>query len=316
MEGAAISDQTDVLMTIFTPTYNRGDRIHRPFESLMNQDGDVSFEWLVIDDGSTDNTAERIKEFQEKATFPIRYYYKENGGKHRALNMAYTLARGTYFSTLDSDDEFTPNALRDMEKSWNYIPEEERDQFGYIMALVVDEKGQLQGKEFPEEYFESNFLDCRYKLKIHGERIETSRTAVLREFPMPEPPYHMPWFSEGVNWARIGRRYRTLFVNHIWRIYYRNEEDSILHIKDPKQPQKFISLIYTLNEQLDYFPYAPRRFLRHAIGAVRYGFALDEDLRSIRKRLTGFGAKALVTVAVPFYWVIEFKNSRKRDVSR
>jgi glycosyltransferase involved in cell wall biosynthesis len=299
---------TAPLLTIFTPTYNRADRLHRPFESLLNQEGEVSFEWLVIDDGSTDETTDVMKSFIERAPFPIRYYRKENEGKHRTLNKGFQLARGYYFAGLDSDDAYVPGTISDMQRSWESIPLEEREEYGYLMGLVIDQDGQLQGKEFPAEYFDSTILDCRYRLKIHGERLACSRTAVLREFPMPEPDRHMPWFSESVNWARIGRKYKTRFVNHVWRVYFRDEGDSIMHIKDRAQWHGYLSLVYTINEQLDYFRYAPREFFRHAVGIIRYGFALGQTMSEIRAQLNTIGGKILVTVAKPLYYYIEYKN--------
>ena len=298
------------LFTVFTPTFNRADRLHRPFDSLLMQDRSVSFEWLVIDDGSTDGTETIIDGLRGRSWFPIRYMWKKNEGKHRTLNLGYREAWGAYFTVLDSDDEFMPDTLLDMLRSWETIPEAERDQYGYLMGLVVDQNGVLQGKEFPAEYFDSSILECRYKLKIHGERISCSRTSVLREFPMPEPDKNMPWFSEGVNWARIGRVYRTRFVNHIWRRYYMDEQDSIMHIDDRKQWHGYLSLIFTLNEQLDYFRYAPGAFLRHAIGVIRYGLALGESYRQMMGRLGGLGQRVLVTLAFPAYRMIERKNRR------
>jgi glycosyltransferase involved in cell wall biosynthesis len=304
------------LFTVFTPTFNRADRLHRPFESLLLQDRSISFEWLVIDDGSTDETPKVIDEFRERAWFPIRYFWKENEGKHRTLNRGYQEARGVYFAGLDSDDEYVPETLIDMKRSWETIPESDRSEYGNLMGLVADQNGNLQGKEFPEEYFDSSILDCRYKLKIHGERLACSRTEVLRQFPMPEPDKKMPWFSEGVNWARIGRVYKTRFVNHVWRRYFVDEEDSIMHIDDRKQWHGYLSLIYTLNEQLDYFWYAPRAFFRHAIGVIRYGLALDESYRQMMERLHGFGQRLLVTAAFPAYRRIERKNNRMKEGNR
>ena len=96
-----MNDRPDV--TVFTPVFNRKHTIDRPFDSLMRQTC-KDFEWLVIDDGSTDGIKETIDIFAEKADFSVRYSFKENGGKHTAMNMAAGLARGGYFLVLDSDD--------------------------------------------------------------------------------------------------------------------------------------------------------------------------------------------------------------------
>ena len=90
------------IFTVFTPTYNRAHTLHIVFESLLNQtfktlDGDPVFEWLIIDDGSTDETERLVSRFQEEADFPVRYYCQDNSGKHVAINKGVQLAQGEFF---------------------------------------------------------------------------------------------------------------------------------------------------------------------------------------------------------------------------
>ena len=103
--------QSDYYFTVFTPTYNRGHTLHRVYNSLRIQTCS-DFEWLIMDDGSTDCTAELVKGWQAENHFPIRYYFQENQGKHFAWNRAAEIAFGEYFICADSDDEFTPDALQ------------------------------------------------------------------------------------------------------------------------------------------------------------------------------------------------------------
>ena len=98
-------------ITVFTPTYNRGYAIEKLYRSLQRQSF-KDFEWLIVDDGSTDNSEELIKNWIcEENDFPIRYYKQENGGKCRAINRGLDLACGKLFFTVDSDDYLTDNAL-------------------------------------------------------------------------------------------------------------------------------------------------------------------------------------------------------------
>ena len=98
-------------ITVFTPTYNRAYIIENLYRSLQRQTV-KDFEWLVIDDGSTDNTQELFdKWISEENAFPIRYYKQRNGGKCRAINRALDLAQGELFFTVDSDDYLTKDAL-------------------------------------------------------------------------------------------------------------------------------------------------------------------------------------------------------------
>src|SRR3954466_3782814 len=96
--------------TVFTPSYNRAHLLPRVYESLEKQTF-RDFEWLVVDDGSKDNTAQVIKELAAKASFPVRYVAKPNGGKPTAVNRGAQEAQGRLITILDSDDWFKPEAL-------------------------------------------------------------------------------------------------------------------------------------------------------------------------------------------------------------
>jgi glycosyltransferase involved in cell wall biosynthesis len=154
--------------TVFTPTYNRARTLHRVYNSLSAQTY-RDFEWLVIDDGSTDNTSQLIQEWMEKADFPIRYYFQENQGKHIAWNRAADLARGEYFLCADSDDAFVPHALERFAEALNTISDEERDRFYGVVALCMDPSGQVIGDKFPPETHSTDFVELhlfKYESKV------------------------------------------------------------------------------------------------------------------------------------------------------
>ena len=143
--------ENNLRFTVFTPVYNRKHTIHRGFESLMRQTV-KNFEWLIIDDGSTDDLKPLIDEYIEKADFPIRYVYKENGGKHTATNMAYKLMETEYFTILDSDDALTDDAVEKMLSMWDKIPESERSKYWSVVGHCINsESREIIGEYFPEE---------------------------------------------------------------------------------------------------------------------------------------------------------------------
>ena len=98
------------MITVFTPTYNRACTIARTFESLQSQT-DKDFEWVVVDDGSSDNTQKLLFELKRKANFFVNILYQSNAGKHVAINLGVQVARGEFFFILDSDDWLKPNAI-------------------------------------------------------------------------------------------------------------------------------------------------------------------------------------------------------------
>lgn len=97
-------------ITVLTPAYNRGKLLEKLYESLCAQDC-KDFEWLIVDDGSTDDTSERVEQMKQTADFPISYHKKENGGKHTALNYAYQFIKAPLTFIVDSDDSLTVDAI-------------------------------------------------------------------------------------------------------------------------------------------------------------------------------------------------------------
>ena len=100
----------NTLLTIFTPTYNRINELERLYSSLISQT-DFRFEWLIVDDGSTDDTENMVVSWLDTSPFPIRYIKQPNSGKHVAHNHGATEASGEYFICVDSDDWLEPNAV-------------------------------------------------------------------------------------------------------------------------------------------------------------------------------------------------------------
>lgn len=196
--------------TIFTPSYNRAALLPRVYECLEKQTF-RDFEWLMVDDGSSDNTAEVIKGLQNKALFPIRYIAKSNGGKHTAVNLGAREAEGYLIAILDSDDWFTPNALERFWHHWQSIPANQQEKFCGITGLCADPAGKLIGTPFPKDVFDSDAIDLRYRYKVSGDKGGVLRTEVLRQYPYPEDVGR--FVSESLVWNRMAKKYQTRFIN-------------------------------------------------------------------------------------------------------
>jgi glycosyltransferase involved in cell wall biosynthesis len=198
--------------TVFTPTYNRAHLLPRVYESLKQQTF-RDFEWLIIDDGSTDNTREVVHAWQPIAPFPIRYIAQPNGGKHTAVNRGAREAQGNLLAILDSDDWYLPQALDRFLHHWNSIPEPARAGFAGVTGLCAYESRELIGSRFPQDVFDSDPIDLRYRHNVQGEKSGVVRTEVLRQFPYPEDVGK--YISESVVWNRIARNYKTRFINEV-----------------------------------------------------------------------------------------------------
>lgn len=171
------------LITVFTPTYNRKDCIHRCYESLQRQSSH-NFEWLIIDDGSTDDTEALIRKWQqEEARFSIRYCWKENGGLHTGYNKAIELAQTELFVCIDSDDWMPDDAIERIEAIW-----EQFSGRGYVGIMGIDcyEDGRCVGGMFPEEVREMYLYEKLTKYRIPGDKKMIHRTDLLKKVaPMP-----------------------------------------------------------------------------------------------------------------------------------
>lgn len=198
-----------MFLTVFTPTYNRANTLRRTFESLIKQNF-RDFEWLIIDDGSTDETASIAMTFKEEANFLVRYYHQEHGGKHRAYNKALELAAGNYFFTVDSDDWLTVNSLEDI--AHNLSVNKGLDSVCGLMALKQNANGRIYGSRFPESPMITKWLQLE-KLKCNGERSLVFKTKIARQYPFPIIPGET-FVTENVVYEKIGRDWSFLATNN------------------------------------------------------------------------------------------------------
>ena len=188
------------LITIFTPTYDRGYILGELYRSLTRQT-DKRFEWLIIDDASKDDTETKVREWIDREdSFPIRYHKTVNGGKHRAINQGVRMARGKLFFIVDSDDRLTDDAVEKL-----FAWEQEiagRDGF----AGVTGNKGKLGNGDLVGETFDGDFVDAtaleRRKYNIVGDKAEAFYTDILKQYPFPEIEGEK-FLTESVVWDRI-----------------------------------------------------------------------------------------------------------------
>ena len=166
-----------MILTVFTPTYNRAHTLKRLYRSLCCQTC-KDFEWLVIDDGSIDNTCILIQQFIDEAIIPIRYIYKENGGLYTGYNTAYANIETELNVCIDSDDYMPENAVELIVKIWH-----ERGTARYAGIIGLDfyagTEKPIAGK-FPDDLTECWFLDL-YTKRIHrGDSKQVMRTDLMK----------------------------------------------------------------------------------------------------------------------------------------
>ena len=199
-------------ITVFTATYNRACLIERVWKSLVEQGFD-DMEWIVVDDGSKDGTSELVDELRKKSDFEIRYKWKDNGGKHTAINEGVRMANGELFVMVDSDDELEVGALQEIWNVWGGV--KDKYNIGGVSGLMRNSKGERIGTGVRRERLLSDSVAIRDKYKVDGDLMEVFRTDVLREFPFPEIDGER-FCPEQLVWYRIANKYKLMFVNRVW----------------------------------------------------------------------------------------------------
>lgn len=205
------------MITIFTPTYNRAYIINKLYNSLCYQTS-KDFEWVIVDDGSIDNTESLIKEWTQQKLINITYIKQNNGGKHRAINRGVKSAKGELFFIVDSDDYLAEDAVESIEKEWNTIKNNPKV-VGLCFRKVNYITNEIIGKPFPINYSLASTLQIHYTWKIYNDKAEVFKTQELKKHPFPEIE-NEKFFSEGYIWNKIAGNKNTLLYCINKGIYY------------------------------------------------------------------------------------------------
>lgn len=255
----------DFKITVFTPTYNRAYILENLYRSLQRQSyGD--FEWLVVDDGSSDGTEALFDRWRrEENPFPIRYVRQENGGKCRAINHGLKLARGELFFTVDSDDYLTDDALEKVARWEAELPKDQK--YCGFAGNLGTAPNVTPNKPLPGDFFDGTAFD-RYGI-VDGERASVFYTDIHRRYLYPEFPGEK-FMTEAVTWNRMANDgYRMRFFNDIiWIFEYKDNgltrSGYDLFLRNPQGTGLFF------REKAKFFHYSPKTML-----GMWYGFTCD-----------------------------------------
>lgn len=197
-------------LTVFTPTYNRAYTLHLCYESLQRQTCQ-DFVWLIIDDGSTDNTRELVARWCEEGIVPIRYHYQPNQGMHGAHNTAYELIDTELNVCIDSDDYLADDAVEIILNFWR---EHGGNHVAGIVGLDATPQGEIIGTKLPTHLKQSTFSALYIKHKVRGDKKIVYRSELTRACP----PY--PLF-EGENYGPLS--YKFIMIDQLYPLLLLNE---------------------------------------------------------------------------------------------
>ncbi|PZU81452.1 MAG: glycosyl transferase family 2 [Chryseobacterium sp.] len=294
------------LISILTPSYNRAHTLPRVFESLKNQTF-KNFEWIVIDDGSTDNTKDVVEAFQKESEFEIRYYHQENQHKFLTFFRGIDLSKGKYFSPLDSDDALPRDSMEILFNTWESIPDSRNIVF--VSTLCEDQFGNIVGDHFPKDPLICSIFDMRYKYKVKGDKWGMGKTEIYKKMKLNFGDLSGKGFiPEGVfqyQFDKLGLHY---CINKVTRIYFRDKNDDISLANlfyDKKNAfglaENYKAFLNTYHHKL--FSY-PKTILRNLGGYLKFSKLDDRSYARTIKDLDSTSLKLLVIIFYPFFKVL------------
>jgi glycosyltransferase involved in cell wall biosynthesis len=296
-----VTNTGETTFTVFTATFNRRHLLGRAYRSLCSQTF-WDFEWLIIDDGSTDATESLVTEWMNERRLVIRYFYQPNQGRHRAFNDAIERARGQFFTMLDSDDALVPGALERLLYHWNSIPPSRRNDFSGVTCLCMDETGRLIGRPFPDAVLDCRHFEADTRYRARGEKWGFHRTSVLKQFPFPQIANER-FCPEALVWNRIALQFKVRHVNELLKTYYTHKENLTaivdqLRIRNPR------SATFYYREYLDLE--LPLRYkLKKIVNYMRFSLHSGGRWREVIARAPVRGIGVLL---YPLGWAVFFMD--------
>lgn len=288
------------LISIFTPTYNRAHTLSKLYESLLAQSF-KNFEWILVDDGSKDETEELVNSWISEAKIPIVYEKKKNEGKHIAINRGVELAKGELFFIVDSDDYLTVDAT---EKITTVYPKvQNKTELGGLSFRRGYTETQFIGSQEKFNDIEANIFDFRYQYKIKGDMAEVYKTEVIKQFPFPKIE-NEKFCAEGLIWNRIGLEYKLLWTSEIIYICEYLEgglTDNSVRLR--KQSPNYATLYYS---ELVKAPVAFQYKMKAMINYWRFAFYQKASFSQKLKRVN----LPLTLLAFPLSVLFYFKDRK------
>lgn len=281
------------LLSIITPVYNRGELLKTCWESLVRQT-DKDFEWIVVDDGSTDGSADVVRALPD-AGFSVILVEKENGGKHTALNASHGHIHGRYVLILDSDDYLVDTAVEQVRQSWDRFAE---DQEIGIVTLLKGSGVDTPSCMAPDEGVAVDIMRYQRRCFFSGDCCEVIRSELFLKYPFPVFAGER-FLSEGALWNRVSFTHKCVYINSV--IYIADyleggltKSGKPLRIRNPRGG------MYTANLNMH-----PKNFLKRRIKAgilfACYGCFADLTPAGMLRQSDN---KLLAALTMPAGWLL------------
>lgn len=279
-------------LTIFTPTYNRANLLERLYRSLLAQTNN-NFEWIIIDDGSTDNTREKVNNWIEDKLISINYLHKLNGGKHTAYNMGVKNSKGDLCVCIDSDDYLSNDAVDSILDCW------ENQTYSMNCAGIIGQKIDVHNTNFISglpDYVELTLYQLDYEYKCKGDKCFIFRTDIAKDylFPIVE---NEKFFPESYVFDMIGKKHTFITLR---------KEVNICEYQEDGYSNNFINLM--LNNPIGFKAYYCQRIDMSYTFSEKLGYIIRYNAFDILSNDNQYNYKGkyklLVLVFKPFGWLL------------
>jgi len=298
--------------TVFTPTYNRAYTLQRVFDSLMNQTiRHCDFEWILINDGSTDDTDKLVEKFLSEADFDIVYIKQENKGKNYCYNKAIELAQGELFLILDSDDAIVSECMDVFWHYWMKISENDKKEIYGITCLCRNGyTNSLIGHKVEEGLIGNAFI-WKHKNRVYFDGWAALNTIVFKKYIFPEIE-NIKFIPEAYIWDKVGKNRKVYSTNEVLKIvFYQNDgfSKNIIdsYLKHPKGRYLYHKMV--INDLFwDLLKANPIRLLKDFIQFGRMGFHSDYSVKKMIKDINSIFKVVLFIFIVILSWLFYKKD--------
>ena len=290
-------------LTVFTPSYNRAYTLHKCYESLLRQTS-KDFTWLIIDDGSSDNTKELVDSWINENKIEINYIYQENQGMHGAHNTAYKNIKTELNVCIDSDDYMPDDAVEKIISFWNI---NKRSDLAGIMALDAYIDGKVIGDRFPSVLKESTYFNIYNKYGLKGDKKLIYRSELTIQYPYPIFEGEK-YVSLAYKYAKLDSKYKLALMNEVvCNVEYMEDGSSLNMLKQYRRNPKGFAFIRIDNMKN---PNASLKFkFKECIHYVSSSF-ISKNKNYLRET----PCKILTILAIPVGYVLYryiMKNTRE-----
>lgn len=299
--------RAEYAFTVFTATFNRAHTLPRLYQSLLEQTFQ-DFEWLIVDDGSSDGTADLVERWAAEAPFPIRYRWQPNAGKHVAHNNGVNSASGELFVSIDSDDEITSRGLEYFHEAWSALPAEEKTVCFGIWAHCKDETGAFLGDRFPVPH--GTLGEIRHRFRVRGEKWSAQPTAILRRHLFPLGPFK--FVPEGVVWISLDDEGRSIFIDRVTRVYWcatkRADQLSLAGLRPDYIHGYLLWYLDLLRRQGKWIGQNPVWFARIAAHLTRAWLHLRRPFAAVLGEIPSWQGRAIWFAAFPVGYALYLRD--------